>query len=77
MMMTMCCLDSIGVLKVQGREQVQVSLDPLEVVRFISGGFAPMNEMCERAGMRENQIYLRTKAAFEYFNLPFGADSPA
>ena len=74
MMMTMCCLGSMDALKVQGREQVQVSLDPLEVVRFISGGFAPMNEMCERAGMRESQIYLRTKDVFGYFNLPFEED---
>lgn len=73
MMMTICCLDSMDALKVKGREQVQVSLDPLEVVRFISGGFVPMNEMCERAGMHESQIYLRTKAVFEYFNLPFEA----
>lgn len=29
------------------------------------------NEMCERAGMSERQIYERTKAVFGYFNLPF------
>ena len=32
-----------------------------------------MNEMCERAGMSERQIYDRTKAVIEYFNLPFYA----
>lgn len=77
MMMTMCCLDSMDALKVKGRAQVQVSLDPLEVVRFISGGFVPMNEMCERAGMSERQIYLRTQAVFKYFKLPFEEDPPA
>jgi len=69
--MVMCCLESMDALKVKGQDQVQVSIDPLEVVRFVSGGFVPMNEMCERAGMSERQIFDRTKAVFEYFNLPF------
>ena len=76
MMMVMCCLDSLDALKVQGQPQVQVQINPLEVVHFISGGFAPMNEMCERAGMSERQIFQRTKAVFEYFNLPFDAPQP-
>lgn len=46
-------------------------INPLDVVHFISGGFVPMNEMCERAGMNERQIFERTKAVFGYFNLPF------
>jgi hypothetical protein len=71
MMMVMCCLDSLDALKVQGQPQVQVQINPLEVVQFISGGFVPMNEMCERAGMNERQIFERTKAVFGYFNLPF------
>ena len=71
MMMVMCCLDSLDALKVQGKPQVQVQINPLEVVQFISGGFVPMNEMCERAGMSEGQIFERTKAVFGYFNLPF------
>lgn len=33
-----------------------------------------MNLICERAGMFEDRIYLRTKAVFEYFGLPF--DTP-
>ena len=73
MMMVMCCVDSLDALKVKGVEQVKVSINPLEVVQFISGGFVPMNEMCERAGMSERQIFDRTKAVFEYFNLPFDA----
>jgi hypothetical protein len=71
MMMVMCCLDSLDALKIQGQPQVQVQISPLEVVRFISGGFVPMNEMCERAGISERQIFERTKAVFGYFNLPF------
>ena len=74
MMMVMCCLESLDALKVKGQDQVQVSIDPLEVVRFISGGFVPMNEMCERAGMSERQIFEKTKAVFEYFNLPFDVE---
>ena len=76
MMMVMCCLESLDALKVKGQSQVKVSISPLEVVRFISGGFVPMNEMFERAGMSERQIYNRTKAVFEYFNLPFDAGPP-
>lgn len=76
MMMVMCCLDSLDALKVKGQSQVQVSISPLEVVRFISSGFAPMNVMCERAGMSERQIFQRSKAVFEYFNLPFNAPEP-
>lgn len=71
MMMVMCSLDSLDARKVRGKDQVNVSIDPLEVVRFISGGFGPMNEMCEHAGMSERQIFERTKAVFEYFKLPF------
>jgi hypothetical protein len=76
MMMVMCCLDSLDALKVQGQPQVQVQINPLDVVQFISGGFVPMNEMCERAGMSERQIFERTKAVFEYFNLPFDVGPP-
>ncbi len=75
MMMVVCCLDSLDALKVQGQPQVQVQINPLEVVQFISGGFVPMNEMCERAGMSERQIFERTKAVFEYFNLPFDVEA--
>ena len=71
MMMVMCWVDSLDALKVKGVAQVKVSINPLEVVQFISGGFVPMNEICERAGMSERQIFDRTKAVFEYFDLPF------
>lgn len=56
----MCCLDSLDALK--------VSIEPVEVVRFISAGFASMNE---------RQIFDRSKAVFEYFKLPFDAEPPA
>jgi hypothetical protein len=76
MMMVMCCLDSMDALKVQGREQVQVSVELLEILKFISGDFGPMNEFCERTGMSERQIFVRTQAVFGYFNFPFDAESP-
>lgn len=46
------------------------------LVRWLSAGFAPMNAMCERAGMSERAIFERTKALFEYFDLPFDAPAP-
>ena len=67
----------LDALKVQGQEKVQVSLEPLEILQFISGGFVPMNEMCERAGMSERQTFDRTNAVFEYFNLPIDEQVPA
>lgn len=68
--MVICCLDSMDALK------LQVCVTPLEILQFISSGFGPMNELCERAGMSERQIFERTKAVFEYFNLPFEAAPP-
>lgn len=58
-------------------ERGRVELNPMKVVQFISGGFVPMNEMCERAGMIERQIFKRTKAVFGYCSLPFDVDQPA
>jgi hypothetical protein len=77
MVMVMCFLDSLDALKVQRRDQVQISLEPLEILKFINGGFVPMNEMCERAGMSERQIFDRTKAVFGYFNLPLDEQAAA
>ncbi len=76
MMIVMCCLDSMDALKVQGREQVQVSVEPLEILKFISGDFSQMNELCERAGMSERQIFERTQAVFGHFILHFDAEPP-
>lgn len=36
-----------------------------------------MNDLCERAGTSELQIFDRTKAVFEYFNLSFDEEAPA
>jgi hypothetical protein len=74
--MTMCCLPSITAMQVDGRTQVAVTFDPLDLIQFIKRDFMPMNLMCERAEISERGIYDRTKAVFEYFNLPFEAEAP-
>lgn len=75
--MTMCCLPAINTMQVDGQIQVAVTCDPLDLLKFLKRDFMPMNLLCERAGMFEDRIYDRTKALFEYFNLPFDAESPA
>lgn len=74
--MTMCCLPAISTMQVNGRIQVAVTCDPLDLLNFLKRDFVPMNLMCERAGNFEEGIYDRTKAVFEYFNLPFAAERP-
>lgn len=71
MIVVLCCLKSFDALAVKGRADVRVAYDPLELVNFISQHFAPMNEMCDRAGLSELQIFERTKRIFGYFGLPF------
>ena len=56
--------------KEDGQEQCAVQCDPMEVVAFIAQDFAPMNLMCERAGMFESVIEQRTKDIFAHFGLP-------
>jgi hypothetical protein len=71
--MVLCCLDSLTEIKVDGRPKVAVKRDPMELLRFLSRDFPPMNLMCERAQIFEDRIYGRTKAVFDYFRLPFDA----
>lgn len=75
-MMVLCCLPSIEAIKVDGRPNVAVNYDRLDLLHFISGDFSPMNAMCDQAAMTERLIYNRTKAVFEYFELPFDAAPP-
>lgn len=72
----MCLLPSIATIKRDGSAVAGVEYDRLELVRWLSAGFAPMNAMCERAGLSERAIFERTKALFEYFDLPFDAPAP-
>ncbi len=71
--MVLCCMESFVALKKDDQPDVMVEFDPPELLRFISRDFAPMNAMCERAGLSEEQIERRTRAVFEYFNLPCNA----
>lgn len=75
-MMVMCCLPSIVAVKVDGRPNVAVNYDRLELLQFLSKDFMPMNEMCDRANMSERNIYDRSKGVFGYFDLPFDAEPP-
>ena len=75
-MMVVCCLPSIAALKVDGHPNVAVECKPLELLRFVSNDFGPMNVMCDRAGLAERLIYDRSKAVFEYFDMPFNAKPP-
>ena len=75
-MMVVCCLPSIAALKVDGQPTVAVECKPLELLGFVSNDFGPMNVMCERAEMPERMIYDRSKAVFEYFDMPFNAEPP-
>jgi hypothetical protein len=75
-MMSLCCLKTLTVVKVQGASKCRVEYDPIELIEFISTDFPSMNEICERAGLNELVIYERTKAIFEYFNFPFDTPPP-
>jgi len=74
--MVLCCLPSITSMQVDGRDEVAITYDQLEILNFPKRDFAPMNLMCERAEMFEERIYDRTKAVFAYFNLPFDGGPP-
>ena len=50
-----------------------VMLGPLKM--FLRD-FTPMDLMCARAEISERGIYDRTKAVFDYFNLPFDVEPP-
>ena len=75
-MMTFCLLPNIKGFKRLGDPKAAVEYDPMDLIGFIQKNFAPLNGMMERAGMSEMDIYNRTKALFEYYQLPFDAPPP-
>ena len=75
-MMVMCCLPSIVAVKVDGRPNVAVEYDRLELLHFLGKDFMPMNAMCDQAQMSERSIYDRSKEVFGYFNLPYDSELP-
>jgi hypothetical protein len=74
--MTLCCMPSTTTMQVDGQTQVKVTCEPLDMIKFLKRDFMPMNMMCERAGMFERYVYDRTRAVFDYFNLPFDVEPP-
>ena len=70
-MMTMCCMNSLTAIKVDGNPQVQVEYEPYELLKFLARDLLRMNTMCDQGGMFESLIYDRSKAVFEYFGLPY------
>jgi hypothetical protein len=76
MMLTMCCLNNLSGRKREGEPLAQVEIDPMELLQFIMAGWAPMNEICERAGLSERAIYDRSKAIMHYYNLPYDVPPP-
>lgn len=75
--MSMCCLPSVSTTQVDGRTQVAVTCDPLDLLKVIQRDFMPMNLICDRAQMSEREIFDRSMAVLEYFRIPFvKADPP-
>ncbi len=74
--MVLCCLRSFVALSEDGNPSVKVEYDPLELIAFLKRDFAPVNAICERAGMFEQYIEARTNALFAYFGLPTGDHLP-
>jgi len=63
-------------IKLTSKTKAGVQYDPLDLIRFISKNFIPLNTMMERAGMSEMDIYLRTRDIFLYFKLPYDSEPP-
>ena len=76
-MMTLCCLESITAIKVDGNPDCAVQYNPIELIKSISEDFVHMNVMCEQAGMTERGIYDRSKHVMEYFGFPYDVPPPA
>ena len=74
--MTMCCMNSLTAIKVDGSPQVQVEYEPMELLKFLARDLNHMNAMCDRGEMFESLIYDRSKAVFEFFGLPYDTARP-
>ena len=72
-----CCLQSFTAIKVDGNPDCAVQYNSIELIRIISGDFAPMNAMCEQSGMTEQGIYYRSKHVMKYFGFPYDVPPPA
>ena len=74
--MVMFCVPSLESVARSDRPVVGVTLNPIELLRFVANDFNPMNQMCDRAGLSERAIYDRSKAVMEFFGFPFDAQPP-
>lgn len=63
------CLSNLTILRDDRTGLAGVSYG-LELVRWVAGGFEPMNRLWLRAGLSNAANVRRTQAVFEYFNLP-------
>lgn len=72
-LMTLCCLESVASVKVDGSDQVRVNYDVVELLRLFPVDLFAMNLVSERAGLSEQEIFERTRAIFAYWGLPFHA----
>lgn len=61
----MCCLASFASVARDGRSLGDVSVEPMELFRFVANDFGPINAMCDR-----------TKEVMESFGFPFDAPRP-
>jgi hypothetical protein len=63
----------VSTLQVDGKTNVAITFDPLDILNFLKTDFVAMNEICDRAEMFEERVYERSKRVFEYFGFPFDA----
>ena len=75
-MMTLCLMPNISGFKRLGEPNASVEYDPMDLLNFINKNFVPLNEMMERAGMSEMDIYNRTRDVFLHYKLPFNSPPP-
>ncbi len=75
-MLTLCMMPNLTSFKRLGEPMAKVAFDPLELLRFISRNFVPLNMMMERAGMSEMDIDNRSRDVFHHFHLPYDSAPP-
>ena len=76
-MMTMCLMPNISSFKRLGQPNAAVEYSPLDLLEFIRKNFVPLNEMMERAGKSETDIYNRVRDVFHCYKLPYDSEPPA
>lgn len=67
-MMTLCLMPNLSGYKRLG--------DPKDLLGFSMKNFVPLNQMMERAGMSEMDIYNRTRDVFLHYKLPYNSEPP-